>query len=1006
MRTKRFTLAMMLLLILGSSPIFAQFKQIELGENTGEEIKVKPLFIPEIDETSPKKGVDIEVLEQLNFSDIQHSIFPIARDGSQAIAFRGYKNVQKGLSTADQVDIYLKEIFKINNTRGELSYKIMKTSVDEMGMTHILVQQLANGIEIEGAEIKLHATDDIINYANGRINDVPFINPTAKLSSAAALAIVYDAYREKGIYKEITAKQKFLVPANHEESVLVYRAEGDSHRLVYRVKAYANVQQQFTYYIDAQTGEILETFKNFCTLHNHSCMPPDGPATATAKDLANVDRTINTYEAGGTFYMIDASRDMFNASASSMPNEPVGVIWTIDGQNTNPQNNNFDYDHVKSSDNNWASKIAVSAHYNGGEAFSYFKETHNRNSINNEGGNIISLINISDPQTGGGFDNAFWNGAALFYGNGNQAFTPLAEGLDVAGHEMSHGVVQATANLTYQGESGALNEAFADIFGAMIDRDDWLIGEDIVKTSAFPSGAMRDMSDPHNGGNSLNDPGYQPKNVSEQYKGSADNGGVHINSGIVNHAYYLFAETAGVGKERAEKVFYRALTNYLTKSSNFKDMRAAAEKAAGDLYNQAVVDAASSAFSAVGIGQGGGTTDYETEVEMNPGDDFLLSSTSNLGQIRLRNNNLELIGDPLVNVSHISKPSVTDNGQAIFFVGQDKNIYAININWDTGDVSGDVFDDQGVWRNVVVSKDGERIAVLTDQTTNQIIVFELQSGQQKNFTLYNPTFSDGVSTGDVDFADAMEFDFSGEWLMYDAQSTIQGGSNGSISYWDIGFLNVRDNSTGGFADGQIQKLFSQLPENTSVGNPSFSKNSPHIIAFDLIQNSDYSVMAANIEANEVNELYANGKLGYPNFNNSDSQIVYEASGNFGNRIGLSELEDDKITAKFNSHVEIVDDERLPVVFSNGERVISSTEEGEEILEFTVSPNPARDYVNIAWDYGMIQKVEIYSVEGRLVTAQEFSSRSVTISTEGLESGVYTIKVSGEQGESVQQLIKQ
>lgn len=91
--------------------------------------------------------------------------------------------------------------------------------------------------------------------------------------------------------------------------------------------------------------------------------------------------------------------------------------------------------------------------------------------------------------------NAFWNGQAMFYGNGDNAFQPLAKGLDVAGHEMTHGVVEGTANLEYQGKSGALNQSFADIFGVMIDRDDWKIGEDVVKTSAFPSGALRSMGD-------------------------------------------------------------------------------------------------------------------------------------------------------------------------------------------------------------------------------------------------------------------------------------------------------------------------------------------------------------------------------------------------------------------------------------------------------------------------------------------------------------------------------
>jgi len=266
--------------------------------------------------------------------------------------------------------------------------------------------------------------------------------------------------------------------------------------------------------------------------------------------------------------MLDGSRDMFNSFSSNLPDDPVGAIWTIDANNTAPQNSNFNIGHVTSASNNWGgTPEGVSAQFNAGQAYEYFKEKHVRNGISGAGDNIVSIVNVSG-EDGSSMGNAFWNGFAIFYGNGNSAFFPLGRGLDVAGHEMSHGVVQNTANLRYQGESGALNESFADVFGAMIDRNNWTIGEDVVKSGAFPSGALRDLEDPHNGA-ATNDfaRGWQPKHVDEQYLGSQDNGGVHINSGIPNHAYYRIATE--LGKTKAEQIFYRALTVYLTKSSNF-----------------------------------------------------------------------------------------------------------------------------------------------------------------------------------------------------------------------------------------------------------------------------------------------------------------------------------------------------------------------------------------------------------------------------------------------------
>ena len=130
---------------------------------------------------------------------------------------------------------------------------------------------------------------------------------------------------------------------------------------------------------------------------------------------------------------------------------------------------------------------------------------------------------------------------------------------------MSHGVIEKSANLRYEGESGALSESFADIFGVMMDRDDWTIGEQVVNTDVFPSGNLRSMEDPKQGGAQ-----GQPRHVSEQYLGSDDNGGVHINSGICNYAFFLFA--TAVGKDVAEKVYYRALTNYFIIRFQFRSL--------------------------------------------------------------------------------------------------------------------------------------------------------------------------------------------------------------------------------------------------------------------------------------------------------------------------------------------------------------------------------------------------------------------------------------------------
>ncbi|MDP5140215.1 MAG: M4 family metallopeptidase, partial [Spirosomaceae bacterium] len=289
-------------------------------------------------------------------------------------------------------------------------------------------------------------------------------------------------------------------------------------------------------------------------------------------------------------------------------------------------------------------------------------------SLNGNGGNIVSVINISD-EDGTGLDNAYWNGEFMGYGNGNQAFKPLAGSLDVAGHEMTHGVIENTAKLEYRNQSGALNESFADIFGVLIDRDDWTLGEDVVKPGAFPSGALRSLQDPNQGGNSLRDRGFQPKNMSQyaflKDTPAEDNGGVHINSGIPNHAFYLFASNNAVGLARAEKVYYQVITNYLTRTSKFLDLRLAVIDASKNLYGDAVANAARQAFDQVGIVES--TTsqpqpDKTPQIPVNPGAESLViydpvEQTLYAGVFG-QNNYLPIA----VNFGCLAKPSVTADG--------------------------------------------------------------------------------------------------------------------------------------------------------------------------------------------------------------------------------------------------------------------------------------------------------------------------------------------------------
>ena len=235
-------------------------------------------------------------------------------------------------------------------------------------------------------------------------------------------------------------------------------------------------------------------------------------------------------------------------------------------------------------------KAAVDAHFFTNQVYNYYKDVHNRESYDGKGSDINSYVHVPN-QDGSNMSNAYWNGVEMSYGDGNQttenAFTAAN---DVVAHEITHGVTSSTADLVYEYQPGALNESFSDVFGYFLDSEDWLIGEDLYKTNGE---AIRDMQDPTKYGQPAHMKDY--KNYSIEY----DNGGVHINSGIPNKAAYN--TITKIGKEKAEKIYYRALTQYLTRQSQFSDAKDSLIQSAKDLYGDQVANQVKDAWNEVGV---------------------------------------------------------------------------------------------------------------------------------------------------------------------------------------------------------------------------------------------------------------------------------------------------------------------------------------------------------------------------------------------------------------------
>ena len=928
-------------------------------------------------------------------------------------------------------------IMGIDNTDEEM--KLISSKIDERNVHHLKYQQMYNGIPVYGSEVTLHGDGGNFDKLLGRYQPTPNISTSPSISKDLAEQTVLSTIGE--IELPDTDIYGLFDVSPLTTKLVIYQDQ-----LTYHTTAYSNLIDRSEVFINAHTGELINSYKSFCKFHNHdhssdidkptcnhdhignhsevtTIAAPMGDQITNATDLLGMSRTIHTYEESGTYYMMDISRlDMFNAN-SNLPNEPEGVIWTINAFNTSPEGNNFEYDHFTSVNNTWGnSPEAVSSQYNGSLAYQYFLDRHARVSINGQKGNIVSFVNVSDKQ-GGNMDNAFWNGFAMFYGNGSQAFKPLARGLDVAGHEMTHGVIQNTANLEYFGESGALNESFADVFGAMIDRDDWLVGEDVVNTSAFPSGALRSLIDPNQGQptNSFNT-GWQPKHVNEQYTGSEDNNGVHFNSGIPNHAFYLFANA--IGKDKAEDVYYSALDNYLTKSSQFIDARLAVIAAAQDLGLSAnEVQAARNAFDAVGITDGNGTT-TTTDIEENPGENIIVYATEDLQSLSFMRPDGSLIAEEIAPVGIRSKITVTDNGNAILFVNAENQVHVVLPDWATSPPTFtqgtlNIPNNENV-RSVAVSRQGNRVAVTRTPVANVIEVFDFDSGAWYEYQLFNPTFSqNGENTFDVAFADAMEFDFSSNFIMYDALNQIQGLS-GTIEYYDIGFLNIWNPDTNlPPLEPGITKLFNGLPDKVSIGNPTFSKNSEHIIAFDYAEDvgtngnvlfDNFRIYGANIEEGENAIITENTTFGFPSYATEDNAIVYtkeiepDNPNNAFYDVAGYNLDATKIQST-GDEVTVKIEGRFATWFSNGERELVETIETTEgkLVEMTVTPNPVNNVAMLTFsgDFQGNAEYKITDITGKLIGSYETTigpdAQSIAIPVAQLASGIYNVTLSiGDQ----------
>ncbi len=464
------------------------------------------------------------------------------------------------------------------------SYEMRRIVQDDDGSSHVHFDRRIGGLRAIGADLIVQ-TDKRGNLAAMQRSNrmLPAVSTTPGVSAARALLAVLVEYPMANI---------------QPRPELVIWARDDLPRLAWEVLAGGDSDDGTPFekhiIIDASNGQKLDAWDDIQT----------AAANGTGKTLYSGNVALTTNSISGGYELRDPSRG--NTYTINLKNKTSGGSIATDADNTWGNN--------ATSDTNSA---AADAQYGTAKTWDYYKNVHGRNGIANDGKGAYNRVHYSRN-----YNNAYWSDSCfcMTYGDGDGSQLKPLVALDVAGHEMTHGVTSRTAGLIYSGESGGLNEATSDIFGSMVefyaanssDVGDYLIGEKIM----VGGGSLRTMVKPSSDGRSA-----------DCWYSGVGNLDVHYSSGVANHFFFLLAEgtnssfgksptcvagntrvatgtgtLTGIGRDKAAKIWYRALTTKFTSSTNYASARSGSIAAANELYGSGSAESAAvaAAWSAVG----------------------------------------------------------------------------------------------------------------------------------------------------------------------------------------------------------------------------------------------------------------------------------------------------------------------------------------------------------------------------------------------------------------------
>ena len=460
--------------------------------------------------------------------------------------------------------------------------KVRDVVVDDDGTRHVRYDRTYHRLPVLGGDFVLHLNPDGTYSGTSRATKsaLSLASVTPKVTAPKAADLAANLLRAAHLgetLKRLTAKPRLVVDALHGAPKLAWQTDAVAHDEI------GNPVGR-TVLTDATTGARIDAWDSMES------------ASGDGTSLYGGTVPLETTASGSSYQLKDATRGgTYTGDAENKTDKCLLTICLTRAPATL----------FTDADNQWGtgaaadrSTVAVDAQYGTDVTWDYYKKVHGRDGIAGDGKGSFNRVHY-----GKDYNNAFWddNCFCMTYGDGDGKLMGPLVSLDVAGHEMSHGVTSKTAALTYSGESGGLNEATSDVFGTLVefhaanaeDRGDWLIGEKVVR-SGLGREALRFMDKPSKDGKSA-----------DCWNAKLGDLDVHYSSGVGNHFAYLLAEgsgkkslngvaynsptcdgstVSGIGRAKLGKIWYRALTVYMTSSTNYADARKATLSAAKDLY--------------------------------------------------------------------------------------------------------------------------------------------------------------------------------------------------------------------------------------------------------------------------------------------------------------------------------------------------------------------------------------------------------------------------------------